>query len=303
MVVDVVSLRWFQQVADGVTVTEVADLERVSQSGVSRALARLDDEVGTPLLRRAGRTLRLTRAGATFKRHVDNALHDLDDGFAALSQLTAPDTGTVAIAFAPSLGSWLVPDLVASFRADQPNTRFELLQMHDDSSFAALGIGDADVHIATTPPPDDALRWRPLLAEPLQLAVPPGHVLSDHDSIGLAEVAEEAFVVLRPAFALRRTGDELCRRAGFAPRIAFEGDDLSTVLGFVAVGLGIAVVPAPRPGRGRSSAGVRYLDLTDDGATQEIGIAWPAERRLLPAAENFRIHVVDQLSRSRRRSG
>jgi DNA-binding transcriptional LysR family regulator len=300
---DVASLRWFQQVADGVTVTEVADIERVSQSGVSRALARLDDEIGTPLLRRSGRTLRLTRAGATFKRHVDNALHDLDDGFAALSELSAPDTGTVGIAFAPSLGSWLVPDLVASFRADQPNIRFELLQMSDDSSFAAVESGGADLYITTTPPPDDALRWRPLLAESLQLAVPPGHVLGERDSVGLAEVADEPFVVLRPAFALRRTGDELCRRAGFAPRIAFEGDDLSTVLGFVAAGLGIAVVPTPRPGRGRSSAGVRHLDLLDAGATREIGIAWPAERRLLPAAENFRTHVVDQLSRHRRHGG
>src|SRR6476469_2445865 len=109
------TLRWFQQVADGVTVTEVSDLEQVTQSGVSRALARLEAEVGTPLLRRSGRTLRMTRAGATFKRHVDNALHDLDDGLAALTELASPDSGTVSIAFQPSLGTWLVPELVASF--------------------------------------------------------------------------------------------------------------------------------------------------------------------------------------------
>ncbi len=59
-------LRWFQQVADGVTVTEVSELDGVTQSGVSRALARLESEVGTPLLRRSGRTLRLTRAGEVF---------------------------------------------------------------------------------------------------------------------------------------------------------------------------------------------------------------------------------------------
>src|SRR5580698_5112798 len=106
-------LRWFQQVADGVTVTEVSDLEGVTQSGVSRALARLEADVGTPLLRRSGRTLRMTRAGAAFKRHVDGVLHELDDGLAAISELAAPDTGTVSVAFQPSLGSWLVPRLVA----------------------------------------------------------------------------------------------------------------------------------------------------------------------------------------------
>ena len=80
--VDTESLRWFQQVADGVTVTEVADLYLVSQPGVSRALARLEEQVGTPLLHKSGRVLRLTQAGATFKRHVDGLLHELDDGLA-----------------------------------------------------------------------------------------------------------------------------------------------------------------------------------------------------------------------------
>ena len=71
------ALRWFQQVADGVTVTEVSQIEGVSQPGVSRALARLDAELGTPLLHRSGRTLRMTYAGSAFKRHVDALLHHL----------------------------------------------------------------------------------------------------------------------------------------------------------------------------------------------------------------------------------
>ena len=90
MGVDTVALRWFQQVADGTTVTELADLETVSQPGISRALARLEREVGVPLLRRSGRTLKMTRAGATFKRYVDNLLHDLDDGLAALTSWPRP---------------------------------------------------------------------------------------------------------------------------------------------------------------------------------------------------------------------
>ena len=80
MYVDTDAVRWFQQVADGMTVTEVSELERVTQSGVSRALTRLQLEVGTPLLRRSGRTLRMTHAGSAFKRHVDAMLFQLDDG-------------------------------------------------------------------------------------------------------------------------------------------------------------------------------------------------------------------------------
>src|SRR6266704_2622562 len=96
---DTDALRWLQQVTDGTTLTEVSELESVTQSGVSRALARLEAQIGTPLLRRSGRTLRMTHAGAVFKPHLDALLHHLDDGIAAVNQLIDPDTGVVALAF------------------------------------------------------------------------------------------------------------------------------------------------------------------------------------------------------------
>ena len=124
-------LRFFQQVADGATVTEIAELYQVSQPGVSRGLRRLEEEVGTPLLMRSGRLLRPTHAGSVFKRHVDAMLHALDDGLAAAEELIDPESGTVRVAFQLSLGTWLVPDLIAAFRAEHPRVRFEFEPSHD----------------------------------------------------------------------------------------------------------------------------------------------------------------------------
>src|SRR5580700_12098271 len=172
MCMDTDALRWLQQVADGVTVTEVSDTEAVTQSGVSRARARLEAEIGTPLLRRSGRTLRMTHAGAVFKPHLDALLHHLDDGIAAVNQLIDPDTGTVALAFQQSLGTWLVPDLVRSFRAGHPGVRFRLTQVHDELHAPALDGGDADLEIGTVRRRDPGLRVRQLAIEPLRLALP-----------------------------------------------------------------------------------------------------------------------------------
>jgi len=147
--VDTDALRWLQQVADGTTVTEVSETEAVTQSGVSRALARLEAEIGTPLLRRSGRTLRMTHAGAVFKPHLDAMLHHFDDGIAAVSQLIDPDTGTVVLAFQQSLGTWLVPDLVRSFRAGRPGVGFRLIQVRDEPPWAPLDGGDADLEIGS----------------------------------------------------------------------------------------------------------------------------------------------------------
>jgi len=297
---DTDSLRWFQQVADGTTVTEVSDLEAVTQSGVSRALARLEAQVGTPLLRRSGRTLRMTRAGAVFKRHVDALLHQLDDGIAAVNQLIEPDTGTVALAFQHSLGTWLVPDLVRSFRAAHPAVRFQLTQVRDELHAAALDDGQADLEIGTRRPRDPTVHTRLVAVEPLRLAVPRDHQLTKQQRVRLADVSEEPFVSLRPTSALRTLTDDLCDQAGFRPTVVFEGDDLSTVRGFVAAGLGIAIVPAPRAGSPESATGpVLYCEILDAGATREICLTWSAERRLLPAAELFRQHVVRRATAGR----
>jgi len=292
--VDTDALRWFQQVADGVTVTEVSEVEGVSQPGISRALARLEAEVGTPLLRRSGRTLRMTHAGSAFKRHVDALLHQLDDGLAAVSQILEPDTGTVALAFQVSLGSWLVPDLISSFRSEWPQVRFALSQIGDEAGAALLSRGEADLVLSTTAAPDPAVVRQRLLDEALALAVPAAHPLATRPELRLADAAAEPFLVLRPSSSLRRLSDELCREAGFTPVVAFESEDLPTLRGFVAAGLGVALVPAPDRTAARDEERIRYLGLADVRAVREIALSWPAERRLLPAAELFRHHVIDR---------
>jgi DNA-binding transcriptional LysR family regulator len=300
MYMDTDALRWLQQVADGTTVTEVSELEPVTQSGISRALARLEAQIGTPLLRRSGRTLRMTHAGAVFKPYLDAMLHDLDDGIAAVSQLVDPDTGTVALAFQPSLGTWLVPDLARSFRAVHPGVRFLLTQVRDDPDSVALDGGHADLELGSRRSPDEATRTRLIGHEPLRLALPRDHPLAARHQLQLADVAGEPFIGLRSASALRRLTDQLCQQAGFRPDVIFEGDDLSNVRGFVAAGLGVAVVPAPRAGSPEAVPGpVAYLVIADEDAVRPIFLTWSAERRQLPATDLFRRHVLSRAAADR----
>jgi DNA-binding transcriptional LysR family regulator len=291
------ALRWFQQVADGVTVTEVGEVYRVTQSGVSRGLARLEAEVGTPLLRRSGRVLRMTHAGAVFKRHVDAMLHDLDDGLAAVNHLIDPDSGTVAVAFQLSLGTWLVPHLVSGFRSGHPGVQFVLQQARDELVSSVLGEGRVDLEITALRPSERTVRWQRLLTEPLCVAMPAEHPLADRAEIALSEVADDPFVMLRPTSLLRQQGTELCERAGFRPTVAFEGDDVPTARGFVAAGLGVAILPAARhTSPDAVSDRLRHVPIDDPTAVREIGLAWSTERRLLPAADLFRQYVLDRVT-------
>lgn len=287
------TLRWFQLVADGVTVTEVAEIHAVSQPGVSRALSRLDNEVGTPLLRKSGRVLRMTHAGSVFKRHVDDLLHGLDDGLAAVNELVDPETGTVTVAFQTTLGTWLVPHHIGHFRQEHPRVRFRLEQSHDAQGSSLLVDGRIDLEFTARRPQTPAVHWERLFTQPLALAVPARHVAARQSKISLSQVADCDFVMLGPSWSLRRLTDELCSEAGFAPRVAFESEDLSVVRGLVAADLGVAVVPrvGSESSAGRSG-GERLIPLTDPGASRDVGLTWSAERRLQPSAELFRRHVV-----------
>ena len=302
-------LRWFKLVAEGATVTEVSDLEPVTQSGVSRGLARLEARVGTPLLQRSGRTLRPTPAGEVFKPYVDGMLDQLEGGMAAVAQFVSPETGTVTAAFQQSLGSWLVPDLVRSFRGDHPGVGFQLTVVDDELHGLPLNAGTADLEVGTrrfrtgreaTRPGDLAVWTRQIGVEPLRLALPRDHRLAARREVRLADLAAEPFIGLRPTSALRKLGDDLCKQAGFRPTVVFEGGDLSIVRGLVAAGLGAAIVPAPRADSPEASRGpVCYLEITDPGAQRAIYLTWPADRPLLPAPELFRKHVVRTVSAGR----
>lgn len=246
-----------------------------------------------PAAAEVGAVLRLTHAGVLFKRHVEALIHDLDDGLAAVSQLVDPERGTVTVAFQLSLDAWLIPEIVRGFHRSHPRVDFRLEQSRDVLGSLLVAQGRVDVEFTSRRPRNPAVHWERLFTERLYPAVPPGHPAAGGSPVGLAEVAGEDFVMLRPEWELRQLTDRLCAASGITPTVVFESDDLATVHSFVAAGLGVAVLPAmgvdperPHPGR------PALVRLADPDAARDIGVAWSATRRLLPAAELFRGHVL-----------
>ncbi|WP_130875145.1 LysR family transcriptional regulator [[Pseudopropionibacterium] massiliense] len=287
-------LRWFQLVADGATVTEVSELEWTSQPGISRALARLSDEVGAPLLRREGRVLRLTHAGAMFKHHVDAMLHQLDDGLAEVAQLMDPESGLVTVAFPHSLGEWLVPAIAAGFLQRHPDVQLDLSARHDETTPATGTGSEIDLELTTLRPRGRAHHWRGLLREPLRLLLPEGHPLTAGTApVPITRIGGERLITMRRTSQLWVVTDSLLSRHGIEPEAGLVADDLPTLYGYVAAGLGVALAP------GRAVAGVRPQALAEDDAFREIGLSWAAGRRLLPSTALFRDHVLG-LAKSRR---
>jgi LysR family transcriptional regulator, transcription activator of glutamate synthase operon len=280
--VDLTTVRWFLAVADHGHVTRAAADLCVSQPGLSRAIARLERELGVPLFDRAGRNVQLNPYGRVFREHARRLVAADEAARRALAQAADPDHGEIRLGFLHTQGTSLVPDLVRRYRRAHPRVTFRLLQDSTERLGQAVRSGAADLAIVSPRPDGPDLSWRPLIVERLLLAVPAQHRLARRSRAGLADAADEPFIAMRPGYGLRAITDDLIRQAGIAPEIAFEGEEISTVCGLVGAGLGVAVVPPPPQG-----AGVRHLRLTDPAASRTIGLVWVTERTRTPVVETF----------------
>jgi DNA-binding transcriptional ArsR family regulator len=127
-VVNLDELRWFLDLADTEHVTDAAAALGISQPTLSRALARLEDQVGAELFDRVNRRLVLNAYGRIMADHARRATAELDAAVERIAALRDPDTGTVRLAFLHSVSSWYVPELLRRFRAGAPHMRFDLYQ-------------------------------------------------------------------------------------------------------------------------------------------------------------------------------
>ncbi len=263
-------LAWFAAVARHEHVTRAAHELGVPQPTLSRAMVRLEADLGVALFARRGRSVSLTPAGRSFLAGSDRALAEIARAAHAVRADADPATGHVAFGFLHTMGSETVPGLIRAFRVDHPHVRFSLVQNYGEAMLERLRAGELDLCLTSPVPEAPDLVGRRLDEQRLRLVVPDDHRLATRKRIRLAEAAEETFVTLEPGYGLRRITDDLCAEAGFRPRVAFEGEEAETLRGLVAAGLGVALLPPPAVAR----PGVVELTVTAPRAVREIGVAW-----------------------------
>jgi DNA-binding transcriptional LysR family regulator len=244
---DLQRLRALALVLDLGSISAAASVLGYTQSAVSQQLAALEREVGTALVDRAQRPLRATRAGASLRPHVERVLAALSGAEAAVEDLRG-GTPRLRLAAFPSALSSFVPAAVRDLRRAQPRLVVQVLQVETQEAVERLRGGDADLavvhHMPGVAVPETAgLQRRRLLVDHLHVVVPEGNRLARRDAVSLKDLEEEPLVLPRrdtPAGRFRSVVEHLCARAGFAPRVAYELDDLPAAQAFVAAGIAVA---------------------------------------------------------------
>jgi DNA-binding transcriptional LysR family regulator len=293
---EAVTLEW-QQLEHFATLAKVQHFTRaaeelmMSQPALSRSIAKLEAELGVPLLDRDGRTVRLNRYGAQFARRVDRVLSEIEAGKEELLQALDPEGGTVSLSFLKSLGLTAVPDILSAFTALWPRISFQLFQDSTRMMLDRLEQGDVDVVISSMTETRKGIEWEELWEERLFAYLPRSHPLAQEQEVQVSELAQAPFIAMKQGYGLRTITDQLFGQLQAVPRILFEGEEVMTALGLVAAGLGVSLLPDIRNPYGDQ---VVKRPIAGTGCVRQIGMAWRRDGWLPPAATRFRAFVMER---------
>lgn len=250
-VIDAAGLRVMRAIADEGSFTSAAASLGYSQPAISQMVRRLEQRVGTPLVDRVGRTVRLTEAGHALARHAGTVLAALDAAEEEVAALAGLRAGRVRLSAFPSASATLVPKALALVRDRFPGVSMTFTEAEPPESLAALRAGECDLAVAFTYAGTDVARGeedldifvtRHLLDDEVLVALPTDHALASlEEPVPLRALADAAWIAGCP----RCRGHllDLAGRAGFTPAVSFETEDYVAVQGLVAAGLGVALIP------------------------------------------------------------
>jgi len=227
-----------------------ADALDYTQSAVSKQVATLERDVGTQLVVRETRPVRLTAAGEALVRHARAVLDGLAAAEAEVEAIAALETGRLRVGACSSVGATLVVEAVAAFRERHPGVRITLLEAGPDRLVDGVRAGDLDAAAVFDFPAlgltvDEGLERRHLLDEAHQLLVHPDHRLARKQTVTMGDLRDEdwLFPTLGPDSPTQKLFTAACAAEGYEPRIVFRVNDCEMLQGLIAAGVGIGFLP------------------------------------------------------------
>ena len=266
-------LRYFVAVAEECHFGRAAERLHMAQPPLSQQIKQLEDELGVQLLARSTRRVELTPAGARYLERARAILAAIDTAGEETRLIRDGRMGRVAIGFTGSATYELLPRLSRTLRTELPELELDLRgELLTPSQVAGLVDGTLDVGFLRPPVQAPEVEVHPLRSEPLVAVLPESHALAAGKHVVLADLAEEPFITY-PAGHRSVVHDavlDACQAAGFTPR-ATEVAETSTLVSFVAAGLGVALVPESV--QHLRITGAAYRPLDGSPPTVELAVA------------------------------
>ncbi len=251
---DLRHLRYFSVLAEELHFGRAARRLGISQPPLSQQIHALEQELGAELFARTSRRVELTAAGRIFLPEARAVLARAEQALTIGRRAGRGEFGELRIGFTASAPlATIMPTLIHSFREQRPDVHLTLREMNSHVQMQELLDGGLDVAFLRTP--EDPALADPRIAtvemqrEELLLFLPRSHAVARRGvrrRIALSELEPDAFVHFSREAATSTYDQfiELCRQAGFRPRIVQEAREAATIIGLVAAGVGLTIMAA-----------------------------------------------------------
>lgn len=299
-------LRYFVAVAEELHFGRAAERLGIAQPPLSRQIHDLEVELGFALFERSRPRIALTGAGRVLYSHARSILTAVELGIREARCANLGERGRVRVGYPSSLAYSGLTELLGAFRSRFPRVEVALSELPPGQIVDALKSRELDVGFVRGPEKDASLEIEPVRREALLLAMPKNHPLATKKRVALGAVANEPFVFF-PRYRGPKFYDsliELCRHAGFEPRIVQEAPQVD-VLSLVAAGFGMAIVPSSVREPARDD--IVFCRIVG-GPTTELFIAWraddtsPSSREFVDVVRRLGVHRNRRAAREGRRA-
>jgi len=239
-------LRYFVAVAEELNFTHAAERLHTAQPSLSQQIRQLEDYVGTPLLDRDKRRLKLTEAGRVFLREARRLLADAEHAVTLARQAARAEAGLITIAIVPGPEGQLFSRVMPLLLHQYPNLDVVLRSMTSPEQISALQKGEINVGLLRGPITDEKIGYKVISREDVVAVIPADHPLARRKRVSPSALAEMPLIQLSrdvaPAVhdAMIRTG--VAAKVQFRTLLATE--NIMTTLNAVASGMGFTLLAA-----------------------------------------------------------
>lgn len=257
--------------------SKAAKALHTSQPAVSRAVGRLEEQLGVMLFERTGRSVRLTEQGRLLLARMDKAHRDIDDTQNAIMDMGRTKSRPIRIGFMRSLASRIVPQLVTTYREVTADAQFRFVSSSTSPLVDLLEADEIDLMISSAPLDHPTIKWSKLYDQRFFAIGPRNSPLLHGGPLGVRELANQPLITFRKTHSMRAVVESIFETAGATPNVVIEAEDSNGIPGFVAAGLGIAILAQD----GEFPKDVALLPTNGPLHSRPVGLAW-ASGRLTP---------------------
>jgi DNA-binding transcriptional LysR family regulator len=284
--------------------SRAADQLGMSQPAISHQLSGLAHALGTPVLERVGRRVRLTQAGDLLYEHARRILGEFEAAGTALDELRGLRRGRIRLAGDTTVGIYVLPDLLGAFRELHPEIEVRLGVDNRLALYNRLLANESDFVVSGRPWSDPAvpLVTRPFLGNELVAIASPRHRLARRRRVTLPDLAVEPFIVREPGSGTRETAEEAFHAAGLSIRPVMELASNGAIKRAVARDLGIAIVSRYAASLELAIGSLVELPVAGFPLRRQWHLVYPRDKRLGLVEEAF-LAFVDGGSWKRRSAG